>query len=566
VILYDERIDLTGQAGLHRKLISSLTGSGDRIDVFREEMDLSRVASSEYMRSLRSHIRIKYAGKKIEAVVAVMGPALDFLLDDDDSVFPAIPIIFCGLSREELGERALPKRVTGVLLKRAIAPTIDLALGVHPDTERIAFVAGSSPFDARVVAEAKAQLAGYESRVAITYLVGQPLPVLQTSLARLPAKTVVMLGPIFQDGAGIAFDPYKAAEIVSSSANVPVYGYIDGYVGRGVLGGRFNTMATQGEEAARLVLQVLEGKKPSSIPIVESTVLRDLFDWRQMTRWNVSMSELPAEAEVLHRPASLWHDYRREVLIALGVCIMQSLLILGILREHHRRNRAQLEAQGFARQLISAREAERGRIARELHDNVGQKLAMLAIEVGLLDREMSGRGSLSERVHSLENHTRSAATELRGLSHQLYPATIEFTGLVSALDELCREISKFGIVKIDFISEAVPRTIPSEATLCLYRIAQEALQNVVKHSAATQAQVRLSFRDPALLQLDITDNGRGFAPGDVRPDAIGLLTMRERAFLLGGEFESHSAPGAGTHVRTRIRLADAETTKPGKAA
>ena len=431
VVLYDERIDLTGLAGLHRRLMASLMGP-DYVDIYREEMDLSRVASSEYMRSLRSHTRIKYAGKKIDAVVAVMGPALDFLLDDDDPVFPAIPIIFCGLSREELGERALPNRVTGVLLKRPIAPTIDLILGVHPNTDRIAFVAGSSPFDTRVVSEAKAR-GGYQGRVEITYLVSQSLSLLQTNLARLPANTVVMLGSIFQDGAGIAFDPYKAAEIVSSSAVVPVYSYVDGYLGRGVLGGRFNTMATQGEEAARLLLQVLEGKKPSSIPIVESSVVRDLFDWRQMTRWNVSTSQLPAGAEVLYRPASLWNDYRREVLIAVAVGIMQSLFIVAILRERYRRKRAQLEAQSFARQLISAREAERGRIARELHDGLGQKLAMLAIEVGLLDRETGRGANLSKRVQALESHTRSAATELRGLSHQLYPASIEFIGLVSAL-------------------------------------------------------------------------------------------------------------------------------------
>ena len=90
------------------------------------------------------------------------------------------------------------------------------------------------------------------------------------------------------------------------------------------------------------------------------------------------------------------------------------------------------------------------------------------------------------------------------------------------------------IVKADFITESVPRTIPSDATLCLYRIAQEALQNVVKHSAATHTEVRLAFRNPAL-QLDIKDNGRGFAPGEGRSNAIGLLTMRERVCLLGGE-------------------------------
>jgi hypothetical protein len=156
VLLHDERTDLPGLSMLDAGFVRTLTsGSSEHIEVYREVMDLSRFGSAAYQLLLRDHLAAKYAGKKIDVAVAVMGPALEFLLRHGDAIFPGTPIVFCGIDGRMFGGRALPPHVTGVLLKREFIPTLELVLSLHPDTERIVFVAGTSEFDTRLVEQAR---------------------------------------------------------------------------------------------------------------------------------------------------------------------------------------------------------------------------------------------------------------------------------------------------------------------------------------------------------------------------------------------------------------------------
>ena len=133
---------------LDASLVDTLnTGSPEPIDLYRELMDLSRFDSAAYRKLLRDYLRTKYSGKKIDVVVSVFGPTLRFLLSEGDPVFPGAPIVFCGLDRRELGSQQLPSNVTGVFQKREFLPTLELALRLHPDTERVIFVAGTSEFE-----------------------------------------------------------------------------------------------------------------------------------------------------------------------------------------------------------------------------------------------------------------------------------------------------------------------------------------------------------------------------------------------------------------------------------
>jgi hypothetical protein len=155
VLLYDERTTLPGLGVLDGSIVRTLTSSSaELVEVYRESMDLSRFGSDTYLLLLQDYLHKKYADKKIDVVVAVMSPALDFLLSHENVVFPGTPIVFCGIDRRELGSRALPPRVTGVLLKRAFAPTLDIALKLHPGARRVVFVAGTSEFDRRLLEQA----------------------------------------------------------------------------------------------------------------------------------------------------------------------------------------------------------------------------------------------------------------------------------------------------------------------------------------------------------------------------------------------------------------------------
>jgi hypothetical protein len=217
VLLFDERVELPGLAALAAEFVQTLaSNSSDHIETYRETMDISRFDSDSYRTLLKDYLREKYANKKIDVAVAAFGPALEFLLKHGGAIFPGTPIVFCGIDRRELGDRSLPPHVHGVLLKREFAPTLELALGLHPGTKHIAVVAGTSEFDTRLLEQARQQFGDYESRLAFRYLTAAPLQKLLIDLASLPPQTIVLFTTLFQDGAGESFVPHNVVPLVLS--------------------------------------------------------------------------------------------------------------------------------------------------------------------------------------------------------------------------------------------------------------------------------------------------------------------------------------------------------------
>ena len=211
--------------------------------------------------------------------------------------------------------------------------------------------------------------------------------------------------------------------------------------------------------------------------------------------------------------------------------------------------------------LITAQEEERNRIARELHDDVGQQLALLQIGLNQFEQEEAGLSSgATKKVHKLAEITAKISSNIGNLSRQLHPSMLELIGLPLSLAGLCREISEIHHLEVQFARQNFPGKIPKEVTLCLFRIAQEALRNVVKHSGSTRAKVELlGFGNR--IELCVLDTGRGFDPESTKGrQGIGLFSMRERLRLVGGHLTLESTSGDGTRIRARVPLPAAHLT------
>jgi PAS domain S-box-containing protein len=208
-------------------------------------------------------------------------------------------------------------------------------------------------------------------------------------------------------------------------------------------------------------------------------------------------------------------------------------------------------------QLITAQEEERARIARELHDNLSQRMAMLEIGLQQLRTKPSELSHMAKKhLNDVEKIANEISSDIHHLSHRLHPSKLHNLGLVVALHGLCNEISEQSGVKIHFTYRAVPRALPSDISLCLYRISQEALNNVVRHSSAREATLELS-RTNHTIGLCISDAGLGFSPEQVQEKAgLGLVSMRERLRLVGGQLSIVSEPFHGTQVCAQVPLTD----------
>jgi len=218
-----------------------------------------------------------------------------------------------------------------------------------------------------------------------------------------------------------------------------------------------------------------------------------------------------------------------------------------------------------AGRLLQAQENESRRIARELHDDLGQGLALLTVKMDLLrQKPPEAADQLGARMQELLAHVRHLSSSVHDLSHQLHPSKLEQLGLVAAIGGLCRELTHHHGLKIEFTHDQMPAAISPDTALCLYRIAQEGLQNAIKHSGAQQAEVALNGAADAI-SLRIVDHGRGFDPRQLHGrSGLGLVSMRERVRFLGGEIAIDSPPSGGTRLYVRVPLREIvrETAPP----
>jgi signal transduction histidine kinase len=204
---------------------------------------------------------------------------------------------------------------------------------------------------------------------------------------------------------------------------------------------------------------------------------------------------------------------------------------------------------------MKAQEEERRHIARELHDDLNQQIAGLSIALSNIKRQLPPSADVvARRVGEVQEHASRITDEIRNLSHRLHPVTLEHAGLVAALRSLVTELSSSQAVQIDLHTPEYLKSVPNDIAICIYRIAQESLQNVRKHSGASHANVDLSVHE-GCINLLITDNGCGFEMENARKKGgLGLISMAERVGLLHGVFEVRTKPGDGTCLRVIVPL------------
>ena len=226
--------------------------------------------------------------------------------------------------------------------------------------------------------------------------------------------------------------------------------------------------------------------------------------------------------------------------------------VVGLTAEVTKSKEAEESLRQMSGRLLSAQEDERQRIARELHDDIGQDLAVLLARA---QKAMTGctDQALLDQMEQLYANTRQIGRKVSRLSHQLHASELDYIGLAPSLEMLCRDLSQDAPFELTCSCKDVPASLDRNASVALYRVAQEALHNVVKHAAASHVEVELLADNNALV-LRIKDDGRGFDPQAIEPVGLGLNSMRERMNLVGGTFTVLSTLGKGTTIEARVRV------------
>ena len=281
-----------------------------------------------------------------------------------------------------------------------------------------------------------------------------------------------------------------------------------------------------------------------------------VYDWRELERWSIDEARLPPGSQIRFKPPSIWEEHRIAVIATTTALVLQGALIAALLLQRARRRRAEREAEGLAGRLVTAHEDERRRLGRELHDDVTQRLAGLAIEAAALEGGATGKSN-GDAAHAIREGLVELSEDVHALSYRLHPSVIEDLGLVEALRIECDRVAHQGPLHVNFDCRGVPKKLPADAALCLFRVAQEALRNVERHALARNVEVSVVGEDGGIA-LAVRDNGAGFDASRVAERAsLGLASMRERVRLLGGRLDIESGPGNGTALFAWVPLREA---------
>jgi len=545
-----------------QELTSGLSGNSDyQVEFYIESLDTTVSDNSESQQNIRELIIQKYQSHPPDVIVAIGPTPVAFLTSIPPSGLSNTPIVMCSWIRKTTGNPQLDSRFTGTWLQPAPAQTVDLAVRLVPDTRHIAIVAGTSGFDRERLGQTLADLKTYESKFDFIYLTDLKMDDLLGKLRQLPPHTIVLYNSFFRDAAGKQFvNATTALPMVANASDAPVFGMADSYLGHGIVGGNLMSFAAQAHITTRIVSAILKGTKPEKIPIYTAPNFY-MFDWRELQRWHINEAALPAGSVVYFRQVSFWQRTWWIWTASLLIVIALSALMLHIRDSNTQLQIAKDGQRELSGLLISAQEKERSRLASELHDDFSQRLALLALGLeNALETIPTSPDDAKRQLHELINSASELGADLHTLSHRLHSSTLESLGLGPAINALCKEFSTQQNVRIDLNSDELPRSIDSQAALCVFRIVQEALRNLKKYSGASEALVRLR-RVGHCLDITVQDRGFGFDLRELhRTEGLGVRSMEERARLVGGEFRIRSAIGLGTTVEAWVPL-DSEMAK-----
>lgn len=535
-------------------------GSPDRITFYEEYMDLTQYPGEDYVSLLHGFYGQKYQGQKFDLIFAQAPGVLNFLSKYGEELFPGTPIVFGTLDESRIGEVKLGSNVTGVLEDYAFGKTLEAALHIQPELRNVVVVSGTSPSDVKYLAKARTQFHPFEGRLQFTYLTDLPMEELANRLATLPADTIVLFITVYRDGAGHSFTQMDAVGRVAQAASVPTYCQADRFLEVGCFGGFVFSLEADANEVAKVALRVLAGEKPADIPVSIADTNRYMFDWRQFRRWRIDEQRLPPGSIVLYRVPTFWETYKWRVVAVSVLCLLEALLILWLLINRKRIRRGQQAVQHLSGRLLMLQDEERQRVAAELHDGLGQNLAIIKNRamIGLRDRTDHGRAR--EQLEEIAATANASIVEVREIAHNLRPYELDRLGLVTAIESMIERVSDSTTIELSANLERIDGLLSSEAETSVYRIVQEALNNVIKHSKATAAGIEIK-KIGNQMWITVRDNGAGISSPVIAENGnhakgFGLMGISERVRVLGGSLAVDSQSSRGTAINITLELAN----------
>ena len=331
------------------------------VALYCEYLELVRFRSEVFEKQTIDLLKEKYSRFKLDLIIITDDQSCDFMIEHGKDIFPEAPIVFCGISADKIEVNRLGHNVTGNLKRLNIKSNFDTILHIQPDTKEIYVIVGTSEQDAFYASLAHAAAAEYPKKVQITFAEGLSIEDIQKKISNLTADTAVFYITIYKDGTGKTFNPRDALSLLNKTANVPIYGVSDTYLGYGMVGGNLVSFDEMSKNAAEMALQILNGRSPADIPVVDS-LHNNYFDFKEMRRWGIREENLPHGSNIINKQPGPWDLYRWQIITIISAGISGLLVIIFLV--------FQINLKRKARTKILEVNAELGKINRRMEADI----------------------------------------------------------------------------------------------------------------------------------------------------------------------------------------------------
>lgn len=686
LIINSYHLGLSWTDNILRGFKETLKPIENHIEYYTEFMDTKRFSEKEQLKRFSILIKEKYKNIKFDIIVVSDNDALNFILENHQLLFPNTPVVFCGInnfSNEIIAKHR--KWFTGVAEETDILRTIEIAFKLHPNIEKVYLINDITTTGLAMKREFLKAFEKFKNTVELIMLENPDMRELIKNLKKIQNNSIVFLLLVNRDKTGNFFAYEESLELISPHIKAPIYSVWDFYLGRGIVGGKLTSAYLQGKKAGEIVIQILNGKSPSEIPIIKESPNEYMFDYNELKRFNISLNNIPQESIIINLPENFFVKYKK-TLITIFLAFLTSIGIILVLvvniskrkkTEHQLRlseqkyrdlydgapdmyhsvdkngiiiecNETEAKILGYKKEEIigrpitdfmtedskkaqeeffphideytfvqverdfvrkdgsiftaslnvyvelddkgnfvrtktigrdityrkkieeelkkskealrklsvylqNIRENERKDISHEIHDELGQSLTALKLNLSWIKKRVNDQ-NLMEKFEEAITIVNALIRQVQNISNKLRPSLIDHLTLQDAIRWQAREFERNTNIPCKIEIEEDNIELTKDASISIFRIFQEALTNIARHSNASEVEIKLLRSDGSLI-LAVKDNGLGIDENKIKnPESFGLMAMRERAFSINAVLDIKRIEDGGTLVILSVPL------------
>lgn len=487
-----------------------------------------------------------YSGRQPDIVLCIGAPAAYFVQKYRARLFPEAPMVLMAVEQRQVDRTLLTDRDAVIAVRNDFSVFLDSILRVLPETKQIAVVIGASPLEKFWLDEIKREARPLESKVEFVWYADLSFEEILRKAATLPPHTALFWNLMSVDAAGVAHEGDLALRRLREVANAPIFSYQGTFFGRDTIGGPMHSIPELSRLAANATIRILGGEAAADIKVQPVGFAPPKYDWRQMQRWGISESNLPAGSEVLFREPRIWERFGWQLALIASVILIQTLLISGLLHERRRRRFAEVESRQRMAELAhlnrySAAGELTTSIAHELNQPLGSILTNAETAEAMLKGATPDLDELREILADIRRDDQRASEVIRRLRSVLKKTPFETR--IFDLNETVREVIGF----LEALARGRKITLTCTTTSVELRVKGDAVQlqqvvlnliinamDAISEAEATERDINVSTnRSGAWAEIGVSDTGAGIAIDDLKNVFNPFFTTKAQGMGMG---------------------------------